>query len=353
MRKIDEKNKIYVILNRCYSHIPSNKELELSQIVRSKACIYGGWAPVRNLHSSRMGSQRMLTTSGLAGETQSNILCEIITLHGSLWLLLGKIRKLINLLCRSNTAVKSVVHPEDSHKKEVPQKWDLRVRGRRGRAAARSEPAGPADAGASARRCGGARGRGGAGWAAAAGAPGRLRLALRRLALAHRRSHPARRAARAHLHFLNEPLDGCGGAAAASRKDRQGGGRMLRRRTGAPSLGGQAQAQPRAGRGEHLPATGCRAASGQVRASEAFNKMQLSVSISYIFLLLYGLLSCLKLLTTSDKHWHLPETVFPGLIYTRCYNYPLVPSGRTWDIASKGRLQIHKELGVLRVKFEN
>lgn len=89
------------------------------------------------------------------------------------------------------------------------------MRGRRGRAAARSEPAGPADAGASARRCGGARGRGGAGWAAAVGAPRRLRLALRLLALAHRRSHPARRAARAHLHFLNEPLDGCGGAATA------------------------------------------------------------------------------------------------------------------------------------------
>lgn len=65
--------------------------------------------------------------------------------------------------------------------------------------------------------------------------------------------------------------------------------------------------------------------------------MQLSVSISYIFLLLFGLLSYLKLLTASDKHWHLPETMFPGLIYAHCYNYPLVPSGSTQDIASKGR----------------
>ncbi|XP_076419720.1 uncharacterized protein LOC107401732 [Peromyscus maniculatus bairdii] len=207
--------------------------------------------------------------------------------------------------------------------------WALRVRGRRGREAARSEPVGPADAGASARRCGGARGRGGAGWAAAAGAPGRLRLALRWLALARTgaRTRPGAPPALTCISLTSHLM-----AAAARPRPagRTGGGRQDAEATGDPSLGGQAQPRPRAGRGEHLPATGRRAASGQ----EAFNKMQLSVSISYIFLLLYGLLSYLKLLTTSDKHWHLPETVFPGLIYTHCYNYPLVPSGNTWDTAA-------------------
>lgn len=53
-----------------------------------------------------------------------------------------------------------------------------------------------------------------------------------------------------------------------------------------------------------------------------------------------GLLGFLKLLTTSEKHWHLPETVSPGLIYTHCYNYPLVPSGRTQNITSKGRVGV-------------
>lgn len=48
---------------------------------------------------------------------------------------------------------------------------------------------------------------------------------------------------------------------------RTGGGRQDAEATGDPSLGGQAQPRPRAGRGEHLPATGRRAASGQVRAS--------------------------------------------------------------------------------------
>jgi hypothetical protein len=75
-------------------------------------------------------------------------------------------------------------------------------------------------------RAGGA-GRGGAGRAAAAGGSARdagARTPLAgSLALAHRRSHTAPRAARAHLHFLNEPLDGCGGAAAAGRT---GGGRL-------------------------------------------------------------------------------------------------------------------------------
>eukprot|EP00073_Rattus_norvegicus_P036438 XP_008762056.2 PREDICTED: uncharacterized protein LOC102554881 [Rattus norvegicus] len=76
------------------------------------------------------------------------------------------------------------------------------------------------------RRC--ARtGRGGADQADAAGGSARdagARTPLAGLlALAHRRSHPAPRAARAHLHFLNEPLDGCGGAAAAGRT---GGGRQ-------------------------------------------------------------------------------------------------------------------------------
>lgn len=71
-----------------------------------------------------------LTTSGLAGETERNVLCEIITLHGSLWLLLGIIRKLINLLCRSNTAVQSVIHPEESHRKKrfhkrCIQRWQV------------------------------------------------------------------------------------------------------------------------------------------------------------------------------------------------------------------------------------
>lgn len=75
------------------------------------------------------------------------------------------------------------------------------------------------------RRCARAE-PGGAGRAAAAGGSSRDAGARTPLAgslpLAHRRSHPAPRAARAHLHFLNEPLDGCGGAAAAGRT---GGGR--------------------------------------------------------------------------------------------------------------------------------
>lgn len=61
MHKIAENNKTHVILNRCYSHIPSNKDLELSQIMRRKACVYRGFAPVRILYSSSMASQKRLT----------------------------------------------------------------------------------------------------------------------------------------------------------------------------------------------------------------------------------------------------------------------------------------------------
>ncbi|XP_037059225.1 uncharacterized protein LOC114695845 [Peromyscus leucopus] len=70
------------------------------------------------------------------------------------------------------------------------------------------------------RRCARA-GRGGLGGCGGSAREAEARTPLAR-ARAHRRSHPARRAARAHLHFLNEPLDGCGGAAAARRKDRRG-----------------------------------------------------------------------------------------------------------------------------------
>lgn len=100
--KIDESNYTQAILNRCYSSISSNKDLEPSQAMSSRACACRGWATVRNPHSSRMVSQRRLTTLELAGETQHKILLEIITLYGRYWLLLGTNRKLIDLLCRSN-----------------------------------------------------------------------------------------------------------------------------------------------------------------------------------------------------------------------------------------------------------
>lgn len=83
-----------------------------------QAPVYGGQPPMKNLHSFRMSSQKMLTNSGLAGETQRNILYEIIILYSSPWLLLGISRKLINLLFKRNTAVQSVVLPEESHKRK-------------------------------------------------------------------------------------------------------------------------------------------------------------------------------------------------------------------------------------------
>lgn len=100
--KIDDSNYIHAIPNRCYSSISSNKDLEPSQAVSSRVCSYEGWATVRNPHSSRMVSQRRLTTLELAGETQHKILLEIITLYGRYWPLLGINRKLIDLLCRNN-----------------------------------------------------------------------------------------------------------------------------------------------------------------------------------------------------------------------------------------------------------
>lgn len=98
--KIDDSNSTCAILNRCYSNISSNKDLGLCQAVSSKADD-GGWAAARKPHSSRSLSQERLTTSELAGETQHQILLQIIILLGRPWLL-GNNRKLINLLHRNN-----------------------------------------------------------------------------------------------------------------------------------------------------------------------------------------------------------------------------------------------------------
>lgn len=100
--KIDVSNYIHAILNRCYSSISSNKDLEPSQAVSRRVCACGGWATVRIPHSYRMVNQRRLTTLELAGETQHKISLDIITLYGRDWLLLGSNRKLIDLLCRNN-----------------------------------------------------------------------------------------------------------------------------------------------------------------------------------------------------------------------------------------------------------
>ena len=100
--RIDVSNYIHAILNRCYSSISSNKDLEPSQAVSSRVCACGGWTAGGSPHSSRMANQRRLTTLELAGQTHHKILLDIITLYSRYWLLLGSNRKLINLLCRNN-----------------------------------------------------------------------------------------------------------------------------------------------------------------------------------------------------------------------------------------------------------
>lgn len=110
--------------------------------------------------------------------------------------------------------------------------------------AARSEPAGPADAGASARRCGGARGRGGAGRTRRLrreGAPGMLGLALRWLACSRSRTG-ARTRPRAPpaLTCISLTSHLMAAAARPRRAGPAGGGRLPRRRRPDPGWPGLA-----------------------------------------------------------------------------------------------------------------